>query len=128
MITKEELNPHNYPLTPEQQQNFDKLYEIMNKIRAKYGKPMIITSGVRSIDDQTRIDGSAGRKPRVGSMHIRAAACDVWDRDKWLWGWCMDNLQFLIDLGVYLEDKTATPTWTHFQILPPGSGNRVFRP
>jgi hypothetical protein len=40
----------------------------------------------------------------------------------------MDNLQFLIELGVYLEDKNYTATWVHFQILSPGSGNRIFKP
>ena len=106
MITEKELNPHNHPLTEEQKKNFPKLLEIMNKIRAKYGKPMIITSGLRSPEEQKKIDLAAGRKPRMGSMHLRGAACDVWDRDRHLFGWCMDNLKFLEELGVYLEDKT----------------------
>jgi hypothetical protein len=128
MISRKELNPDDVKLTPEQQANFDRLYEAMNKIRVAYGRPMIITSGVRSIEDQKRIDGAAGRKPRLGSKHLQAAACDVWDRDKKLWLWCLDNLPLLIDAGVYLEDKSATPSWVHFQVLPPASGNRIFLP
>jgi hypothetical protein len=128
MITLKELNPHNHPLTHEQQQNLPILLERMNRVRTLYAKPMLITSGVRSVEDQTRIDGAAGRKPRVGSMHLRAAACDVWDRDRHLWGWVMDNLKLMEEIGLWLEDKSKTPTWVHFQIYPPKSGNRIFLP
>ncbi len=128
MITLQELNPNNVQLNDEQAKNLARLHDAMNQIRQKYGKPMLVTSGVRSVDDQKRIDGAHGRKPRLGSMHLRGAACDIWDRDKHLWGWCMDNLAWLASIGVYLEDKSATPTWVHFQILAPASGNRIFLP
>jgi hypothetical protein len=89
---------------------------------------MIITSGVRSWEDQVRIDKAAGRKPRTGSMHLMACAVDVWDRDKHLWGWVLDNLKLMEELGIFLEDKNSTPTWVHFQIKPPRSKNRIFLP
>jgi len=126
-ITRKELNPHDYPLTEEKKKNFEKLYEVMNEIRKAYGKPIIITSGVRSEEDQVRIDSAAGRKPRK-STHILAAACDVWDRDRQFWNWCIDNLKLLEKLGVYLEDKSFTPSWVHCQIYPPQSGKRIFIP
>lgn len=134
MISYKELNPKGYTLTPEQEANQRRLFTAMNVVREKYGQPMIITSGVRSIEDQTRIDakrmGPSGKpaKPRLGSAHIKGAACDVWDRDGELWKWCMDNLELLTQLGLYLEDKTCTPSWVHFQIVPPRSGNRIFLP
>jgi len=126
-ITKKELNPHNYTLTEEQKPNFERLFEIMNEIRKAYGNPMVITSGLRNDQDQARIDGAAGRIPRK-SMHLLGAACDVWDRDGLLWKWCMNNMKLLEKLDIYLEDKSFTPTWVHFQILPPKSKKRIFIP
>jgi len=127
-ITEQELNPKNIKLNDEQKKNFAILLEKINAIRDKYGKPMLVTSGVRSWEDQVRIDNAAGRKPRTGSMHLMACAVDIWDRDRHLWGWVMDNLKFLEKLGVYMEDGTYTRTWVHFQIKPPVSGNRIFKP
>lgn len=123
MITREELNPHNYSLTSIQQANFDKLYEAMNAFRAVYGKPMIVNSGVRSEFDQQRINPKA-----PGSAHVRAAACDISDADNGVWGFCMANMELLERLGLYLEDKRSTPRWVHFQVCPPKSGHRVFIP
>jgi uncharacterized protein YcbK (DUF882 family) len=128
VITKQELNPHNYPLSEEQQANFDRLFIAINSIRTAYGKPMIVTSGVRSVEDQTRIDKAAGRKPRLGSAHLKAAAVDIWDRDGQLWHWCLDNIKLLVEIGIYLEDRSATKSWVHMQILPPASHNRIFLP
>ena len=123
MISREELNPKGYTLTPEQAANFEKLYFAMNEFRKAYGKPMTVTSGVRSENDQARINPKA-----KGSAHVRAAACDIADADKDVWGFCMDNIPLLEKLGLYLEDKSATPRWVHFQIYPPKSGRRVFLP
>lgn len=123
MISRKELNPHDYDLTPEQQVNFDKLCEVMNAVRSAYGRPMLVTSGVRSELDQARINPKAR-----GSAHVRGGACDISDPDNNVWGWCMDNLALLAKLGLYLEDKRSTPRWVHFQIFPPKSGNRIFIP
>lgn len=123
MITRQELNPHDYQLTPEQAANFEKLFVAMNAFREAYGRPMLVTSGVRSEFDQARINPKA-----KGSAHVRGAACDISDPDNSVWGWCMDHMQLLADLGLYLEDKRSTPRWVHFQIIPPKSGNRIFLP
>jgi hypothetical protein len=123
VISRKELNPKDYVLTPKQAANFERLFTVMNEIRKAYGKPMIVTSGVRSEVDQARINPKA-----PGSAHIQAAACDISDADRDVWGWCMDNLPLLEHLGVYLEDKSHTPRWVHFQVIPPRSGNRVFLP
>jgi len=133
MITLKELNPNGYPLTKVQEDNLSRLFYAMNEIRKQYGKPMIVTSGVRSLEDQTRIDACrivGGKKagPRLGSAHLQAAACDVWDREGTLWRFVRDNLKLMEQLGVYLEDRSKTPTWCHFQILRPKSGNRIFLP
>lgn len=123
LVTRRELNSHDYPLTPEQSANFEHLYLAINKLRELYGKPMIITSGVRTIEDQKRINPRA-----MGSAHTKAAACDIADPDGALDRWCLDNLPLLTECGLYLEDPSMTPRWTHLQVLPPRSGNRVFVP
>lgn len=123
MITMQELNPHNYPTTPEIADNLNKLLSVMNQIRSAYNKPMIITSGLRSEEDQARINPSAPK-----SKHLLGQACDVSDPHGEYWAWCMVNIALMEKLGVYFEDKNNTPTWTHCQITPPKSGKRIFIP
>lgn len=123
MISREELNPHGYKLTPIQEENQEKLFGAINLVREEYGKPMIVTSGVRSKEDQLRIN------PRVkNSAHMQGAAVDISDPDGSLWGWCMDHIDRLIQFGLYLESRSYTPRWVHFQCIPPHSGNRIFLP
>jgi uncharacterized protein YcbK (DUF882 family) len=114
-----------YPqdFTPEVKANIKVLYEKINIIREKYGKPMSVSSGWRpqAINDAT---SNAAKK----SKHIVGLAIDIKDTDSKLWKWCMENLELLQELGLYLEDKRWTPTWVHFQIGPPASGLRIFRP
>jgi hypothetical protein len=119
----QELNPKNYPVTEEQQKNLNKLYIAINNIRTAYAKPMTVTSGLRSQEDQLRINPKAPQ-----SKHTQGAAVDILDRDGNLWKWCMINMQLLVDNELYLEDKASTPTWVHFQCIPPKSGNRIFKP
>lgn len=123
LISEKELNPHDYELSPEQEVNFNKLYCAMNDIRDKYGVPMIIDSGVRSPADQLRINPF-----HMNDAHTKAAAVDVLDADGKLWNWCMANLDFLAELGIYLEAKNFCVNWVHFQIYAPGSGKRIFIP
>ena len=123
MVSRRELNSHSYPLTPEQSVNFEHLYLAINKLREIYGKPMVITSGVRSVEDQKRINPKS-----MGSAHVKAAACDIADPHGALDSWCLANLDALTECGLYLEDPSKTPRWTHLQVLPPKSGKRVFLP
>lgn len=143
MISKQELNRSNSELSPEQQVNFEQLYLVMNEIRSYYGKPMMVTSGVRSwashvdiyvrngaieYDEHGKIRVRRGRKFPTKSAHLDAAACDIADPLGHLAGWCKSNLDFLEQLGVYIEDPSVTKGWVHFQIWMPSSGNRIFIP
>lgn len=128
MISLRELNPHEYELTSEQISHLQDLFVAINRVRQAYGKPMYVSSGVRSVDEQIRIYTVMGRTPALGSAHIKAAACDIKDVDGELWNWCMANLHLLEEAGLYLEDKHYTPTWVHFQTIAPKSGNRIFKP
>lgn len=62
------------------------------------------------------------------SRHLTCQAVDLRDADGELDAWCMDNLHALEVLGLWLEHPSATPGWCHVQIVPPGSGKRVFMP
>lgn len=128
MITMRELNPKAYELTEEQKFNIQILHDRINLIRCQYPWPMIVTSGVRSIEDHRRIytkKASSGpvRVP-MGSNHLIGAACDILDKDGSLYQWLKMREPLLIDVGLWCED--GTDGWVHFQIFPPKSGKRWF--
>lgn len=123
MISLQELNPHNYPTTPEIEQNLKVLLERVNRIRMLWGQPMTVTSGLRSQADQNRINPNAPK-----SNHLIGAACDIYDPDRELQQWCKANEPALEQLGLWMEDFSATPTWCHFQCKAPKSGHRFFMP
>lgn len=111
------------------------LLELMvrvNKLRQAYGKPMIVTSGLRTRADQIRIYKAKGvtdlaRIP-FGSQHIQGGACDFADSNGELKAWVKQNVALLESVGLWCEALEATPTWLHVQIVPPKSGVRFFKP
>ena len=122
MITLKELNPHNYPTTPEQYSNMEKLLVAVNIIRTAWGKPMTVTSGLRSNADQTRINPSAPK-----SNHLIGAAVDIYDPDLSLTEWLKgDGAEVLKNANLYCE--LGNKNWAHFQIYPPKSARRWFLP
>ncbi len=131
-ISMKELNRDNVPLTAAMQANLSILFERMNKIRAAWKKPMKVTSGVRSIEDHKRIyrskagpDATVLRIP-MGSQHLKAGACDIADPDGSLMKWTKENVALLEQVGLWVEDGTVG--WVHYQVAPPGSGKRFFKP
>lgn len=120
-ITAKELNPHDYPTDGEVAANLAILLERMNKVRAAYGKPMTVTSGLRSPSDQARINPNAPK-----SKHLIGAACDISDPDGALYDWCKANEDLLASIGLWLEHRMGS--WQHFQVIPPKSGHRWFFP
>lgn len=121
MITLKELNPHNYPTTPEIDENLGILLERINKIRASWGKPMTVTSGLRSQADQQRINPKAPL-----SKHLIGCACDILDEGLELTQWLKDNPLELEHAMLWCEE--GNKNWVHFQTLPPKSGRRWFLP
>lgn len=118
-----ELNPKNYPTTQEQLSNLKDLINKISIIREAYGKPMTVTSGLRSQADQARINPSASK-----SKHLLGAAVDISDPNGDLKDWLKSNIKLLEQTGLYCEHFDHTPTWVHLQILPPKSGKRFFIP
>lgn len=128
MITKSELlkgRDKAYPkaYTKEISDNLDRLLVVMNQVRAAYGKPMTVSSGWRP--PEVNEDTSNAAK---ASNHLKGLACDIADPKGDVMRWVLANLDLMQQLGLYLEDFRWTPTWVHFQIVPPGSGKRIYIP
>lgn len=125
MISRTEIVPAGVTLTQTQDENVTKLIVVMRCIRAEYGLPMRVTSGFRTQEDELRIDPA-----HPDSLHTKGAAVDIYDPDpdRRLWSWCIGQMEFLVKLGVWLEERLYTPNHVHFQIYPPRSGNRIFKP
>lgn len=71
---------------------------------------------------------AATRGAAAHSKHMDALACDLHDTDESMDQWCLDHLEVLEELGLWLESPSATVGWTHLQVVPPNSGRRVFLP
>lgn len=96
-------------------------------MRAAYGKPMTVTSGLRSEKQQQELI-KAGRSNAPKSKHLTGHAADISDPDGELAKWCKANVAVLEKAGLWMEDPDFTPTWCHFQTVPPNSGRRFFKP
>lgn len=118
------------------QHNLVELQRRINLIRKSWGKPMVVTSGYRSMYDHTRIYSEINAKRRrrglppvkmpMGSRHLSGEAVDIADPDGKLMEWCKANAELLEKAELWCEDGTVG--WVHFQIKPPKSGKRFFLP
>ncbi len=124
-------------LPVETQKNLNNLLIKLNKISELYKKPMVVTSGLRTMEDHLRIYREKAIKegklfdPKnvpMGSKHLTGGAADISDPNKELQKWCIINQIKLKELELYCEDFTYTPNWIHFQILPSKSGKLFFIP
>ena len=97
----------------------------VNELLARAGRSDIhrVTSGwrPRSVNDATS-------NAAANSRHLTGQAADLSDNDRNLCGWCVDNLDVLTEIGLWMEDPRWTPTWLHVQTVPPKSGKHVFIP
>lgn len=138
MIREKELNRNAVRLNAERRANFLYHYFAMNELRAEYGRPMHVTSGVRSwlehIDIYRRKNlrrekaGLSAIPTPLKSSHLEAAATDFLDTTGELYRFCEVNEELLIELGIYVENRRFTPTWCHLQTVPTRSGSRFFLP
>lgn len=124
MISFEEmLHGHSADSVPiEYQANMKALLIKVNMIREAWGKPMTVTSGIRTQEDQQRINPSAPK-----SNHITGHAIDIADPELKLTAWLKaDGAQLLVDNGLYCEE--GNKNWVHMQDVVPRSGHRWFLP
>lgn len=127
MISMKELNPHGYPVNDVIEKNLKILHERMNELREAYGKPMVVTSGLRSDEKQAELIAQ-GKSKATASKHLAGAACDILDRNGKLGVWCLNNEDVLRRIGLWCEHPDYTKGWVHFQIMAPKSGKRFFIP
>lgn len=125
MISLAELNPHKYPTTPEIDANLAILLERLNKVRAKWGKPMTITSGLRS-DAQQKDLIAQGKSNAPKSKHLIGAAADIFDPHGYFYDWCKANSDLLEEIGLWCEERQGN--WQHMQCIAPSSGKLWFIP
>lgn len=131
MITfKELLSGHNVSdISIKEQHNLEELLTKINLIRKAYNKPMIVTSGYRSLQDHLRIYSQKGIHPPkvpMNSNHLIGKAVDISDPNGELMTWCILNEGMLQSVGLWCEADTKG--WTHFQTVSPKSGKRFFKP
>jgi len=82
-----------------------------------------ISSGWRPPAVNARVPNAAPR-----SKHMTGDAVDLYDPEGELDEWCMEHLDVLAELGLWMEHPSATKGWCHLQQVPPRSGRRVFWP
>ena len=134
MITLNELGYYK-DMDLEHYNNLLKLSEKINKLREAYGKPLRVTSGYRSLEKHLAIYAAKGitdqKKIPMKSKHLEGLAVDlvpvkepVSDLHKFI----KNNIALMQEIGLWFEDFSKTPTWTHVQIVPPKSGKMFFLP
>ncbi len=111
-----------HPLTDEMQTNLEGLLVAANKFRAKYGKPLTISSGYRPAAQNAAVGGAKK------SSHLMCQAIDFNDKSKTLKDWVKSNPSVLEECDIYQEDPTYTSTWLHIQTRKTASGKRIFIP
>lgn len=136
MISMQELLTYGAKLeelSPEIQANLQELLKRVNVVRAAYGKPMTVTSGIRTMKEHLRIYAEKGitdqSKIPMKSSHLKGAAVDISDPQLNLTKWLKANPQILENANLYCEDGNSN--WVHFQSKPFGSykagGTRWFK-
>jgi len=126
MVSLPELNPHNWPTTPEIEMNLFTLWSRINIVRTAWGRPMIVTSGLRSEEQQQDLIAQ-GLSTATKSKHLLGEAVDILDIDGSLKAWCkLNGSNILVRSRLWCED--GTNGWVHFQTQCPSSGRLWFKP
>jgi len=119
----------------EHQDNLIMLKDKLNQFRSAYGKPLLVTSGYRSLEKHLAIYAAKGitdqSKIPMKSNHLFGLAADlvpIEDDIRHLHDWVWDNIKLMEELNLYFEALSYTPTWLHVQCVAPKSGNRFFIP
>lgn len=126
MITLEDYlmgRDKKYPLDEELEWNARVTVERVNTLLSAYGKPLTVASGYRPKYINEKTPGAS-----LNSRHITCQAVDLADPDLSFAKWCMLNLPWLTNIGLWMEHPDYTKGWVHLQTTAPKSGNRVFIP
>jgi hypothetical protein len=125
-------------LTKENQSNLMDLLEKVNKIRLAYGKPMTVTSCIRTKAKQIEVYKAKGitdlSKIPMNSPHISCEAADFSDPNGEIDAWVDQNQALLESLDMWQEHPDSTSNWCHLDIRSreqksrPGCLLRQFKP
>lgn len=96
--------------------------ERVNRLLEAFGESRDVTSGWRPPAVNAKAGGAKGSNHQLGK------AVDLADPTGSLDRWCLDHLDVLRDIGLWLEHPGWTDGWCHLQTVPPRSGARVFVP
>lgn len=100
------------------------LVSALNKLEEKWGHPLVVTSGYRTPEHNSKIGGA------FNSAHLYCMAADIEDvpgkYPKKLADWIQEDFQCLVDCGLWMEDPERTRGWVHLQIRP--AHHRIFKP
>jgi len=94
-----------------------------NALLKLFGTNRGVTSGWRP---KTLNDATPGAAKK--SNHIKCLAVDLEDKDGKLAKWCVENVERLVEIGLWMESPMHTKGWVHVQTIAPRSGNRIFIP
>jgi uncharacterized protein YcbK (DUF882 family) len=126
-LTVKDLNPKKYPTDGLQNSNLLVLCQRLNQVQKIWGRQFVVTSGLRSEEQQRNLI-KAGKTKATKSKHLTGHAADIYDPDGSLKAFLLNYPNVLIEANLWCEHGDYTPNWCHFQIVPPGSGNRWFKP
>jgi uncharacterized protein YcbK (DUF882 family) len=115
MITYQEIlmgRDKDHPLSREQIYNLFDLLPRLNFLRFHYGHPLTVSSGYRPLHIN-RQEGGA-----IRSAHLICQAVDFADQDGKFARWCLDNMDKVRGVGLYLEDPSYSIGWVHLQSRP----------
>lgn len=125
-------------LTPEIVGNAQRTVQLANLVLARYyaDHPAAVRPRVSSGWRPPAVNAALeARGAAPQSKHMTGEAIDLSDGDgpdddraNDLAAWCVNNALVLEACGLWMEDPRATPTWVHWQIVPPKSGRRYFIP
>lgn len=99
-----------YPLSPELEENLNKLLKCMNIIREKYGEPMTVSSLYRP----GAYNAAAGGAKK--SLHMECLAVDFRDVNGKIDKWLEQNQDLLEELNMWQEHPSKTNGWAHVDL------------
>lgn len=120
--------------TPERAANAQRLLLAVNDLASRMlanGVAFPVNPATGSVISGKHYGGFRPQLTAVGakkSNHKEGRAVDLFDPLGHIDAWCMANLDVLAECGIWIEHPEKTDGWSHWQDLPPRSGNRVFYP
>ena len=119
--------------TPELSDNTDKIIAKASELLSRYetatgdSSKGEVASGWRPKEINAATPGASPT-----STHIYCAAVDLVDWDKKLGNWLVENVEVLVEIGLFMESLLSTHVggrpWVHVSFISPKSGNRIFIP